>query len=260
VAFRSGARVGSLDELARAHDAVLATCGEGESLGLRKGPRGIAVHADTLQTDLPNVFAGGGAIGRSRKLAVWAVADGRHLAHSCDQFLRGAPVTGLPRPFHSVIGKLREGELEVFLQQADARGRVEPAAGLAGGYTAGEAAAECARCMHCDCRKREHCDLRDRATELEAHGPRYRIHGRAKVTLERRHASVVFEPGKCIKCGLCLEVARRHGEPLGLAFVGRGFEVRVAVPFDEPLSAGLKAAAADCVQICPTGALAFSGE
>jgi len=67
----------------------------------------------------------------------------------------------------------------------------------------------------------------------------------------------VYEPGKCIACGLCVQVAERSKEALGLAFIGRGFNVRVGVPFDETIAAGLERAAADCVAACPTGALAF---
>jgi hypothetical protein len=50
------------------------------------------------------------------------------------------------------------------------------------------------------------------------------------------------------------ELAR---EPLGLAFIGRGFDVRVAAPLDNTIEAGLQKVAAECVEHCPTGALTF---
>lgn len=68
---------------------------------------------------------------------------------------------------------------------------------------------------------------------------------------------VVFEPGKCILCGICVKLTEQAREPLGLTFVGRGFEVRVGVPFHRPLEEGLQRVAAECVAACPTGALAW---
>lgn len=72
-----------------------------------------------------------------------------------------------------------------------------------------------------------------------------------------QHPDVIYEPGKCIDCGICIQTAAKAGEDLGLAFVGRGFDVRVAVPFNRPLAEGLKTAARKCADACPTGALAL---
>jgi NADH dehydrogenase/NADH:ubiquinone oxidoreductase subunit G len=56
-----------------------------------------------------------------------------------------------------------------------------------------------------------------------------------------------------------VRIAEEAREPHGLAFVGRGFDVRLAAPFDRPIAEGLGKAAAACVKACPTGALAFAG-
>jgi NADH dehydrogenase/NADH:ubiquinone oxidoreductase subunit G len=70
---------------------------------------------------------------------------------------------------------------------------------------------------------------------------------------------VIFEPGKCIDCGLCIQIATVAKEPLGLTFVGRGFDVRVGVPFDRSLEEALGRVAAECIAACPTAALAWRG-
>ena len=44
-------------------------------------------------------------------------------------------------------------------------------------------------------------------------------------------------------------------QPLGLSFVGRGFDVKIGVPFDGTLQDALGQVAQQCVNACPTGAL-----
>ena len=68
---------------------------------------------------------------------------------------------------------------------------------------------------------------------------------------------VVFEPGKCIKCNLCIEITKKAGEELGFTFINRGFDVQLAVPFNESLKNGLQKTAKECVDACPTGALTW---
>ncbi|MFC1569903.1 hypothetical protein ACFL4L_06675, partial [bacterium] len=85
----------------------------------------------------------------------------------------------------------------------------------------------------------------------------YKGEDRSLIEKTIQPGGVIYEPGKCVKCGLCVRITAKSKERLGLAFIGRGFQVKVAVPFDEPLSAGLELTAAACVEACPTGALSF---
>lgn len=64
---------------------------------------------------------------------------------------------------------------------------------------------------------------------------------------------VIFEPGKCILCGICVKLTELAQEELGLTFVGRGFDVRVAAPFNRTIGDGLQKVAEECVKHCPTG-------
>ena len=261
--MRFGVRVGrdvAIGDLAAEFDAVIVAVGEVDAagaaaLGLEASERGIAADRRTRATSRPGVFAAGAAVHKGR-MAVRAVADGRAAAESAHQFLCGMPVTG-PAPLFSVhIGKVLDGEMERFLAEGSARGRVAPAAGEGAGFTREEAREEAGRCLHCDCRKAETCGLRIHARAYGARGgaakgERRRFEQRAE------HADVLYEPGKCIACGLCVAVAERAREPLGLAFIGRGFDVRVGVPLSRSLAEGLRKAAAECAAACPTGALAM---
>jgi len=73
----------------------------------------------------------------------------------------------------------------------------------------------------------------------------------------RGKGGLSFEPGKCVRCGICVRVAERGGDRPGLAFTGRGAEARVRVPFGGDIGGALPATASECVARCPTGALAW---
>lgn len=120
--------------------------------------------------------------------------------------------------------------------------------------------AEAERCLHCDCHAPLSCKLRRYATEYGARPQAWRGTARPPVPGLAKDGSLLFDAGKCIKCGLCIEVAKREGDLPGLSFTGRGFDTRVTVPFDGPMLQALARSAAACVSICPTGALAFSDQ
>jgi len=263
VKFRCGTKIGgkiSLEDLRKDFDAVFVAVGNlepeaVESMGFKAGRNGIAVDGSTYETNLPGVFAGGDAV-HKRKLTVRAVADGREAAVSIDQYLSGETVMGPVKPFNTRIGKIRDQEKEAFAACGSAESRVL-AAKQGDGFTDDQARREAGRCLHCDCRKADNCRLRERCDQYGARPTRYKGDRRSFVQ-HRQHPKVIYEPGKCIDCGLCIQIAAAEGEKLGLAFVGRGFDVRVAVPFDYSMEQALEHAAAKCVEACPTGALAFS--
>jgi ferredoxin len=114
--------------------------------------------------------------------------------------------------------------------------------------------AEAARCLSCNCTKEFTCRLRRFSAEYSANPRRFQGERRA-LAPDATHPEVIYEPGKCILCGLCLKTAQAAGEELGLCFSDRGFDTRVRVPWDGPLSEGLKKSALACAAICPTAAL-----
>ncbi len=52
----------------------------------------------------------------------------------------------------------------------------------------------------------------------------------------------IHNTDRCIKCGLCVRITEKAGERLGLTFLGRGFDVRVGVPFNASLEEALEMA------------------
>jgi NADH dehydrogenase/NADH:ubiquinone oxidoreductase subunit G len=91
---------------------------------------------------------------------------------------------------------------------------------------------------------------------LGADPGRFKQH-RRRFEQHEHPGNVLYEPGKCILCGICVEIAKQSAEPLGLTFIGRGFDVRVGAPMNREFEAGLQKVAAECVEGCPTGAISF---
>ncbi len=252
-------------------DTVIAAVGQGveltlaESEGLTVSRWGLEAHPRTLATNLPGVFAGGDAV-LGADLAVRAVAAGRMAAKSIDQHLRGEPVTGLIEMANVSMQPVDDAERAELFRSIENRPRIETAMLDAGerrisfeeidpGLTTEQAASEARRCLSCGCRQADAgCSLRNLSTEYGADPTRF-LGERRRFTRDVSHPEIHYEPGKCILCDACVKIAAEAGEEVGVAIVGRGFDVAMAVPFDEPLSDGLRKVAERCAEACPTGAL-----
>jgi len=250
-----------LDKLREEFDAVVLAPGKIElaavaALGLAATDKGIKVNMHTFETDKKGIFAGGAAVQPGR-MAVRAVEAGKLISAAVDQFLAGHPADVSHKRFNSQIGRLLAGELAEFMKEARDVPRVAPGGGNKEGFSKPEAERESARCLHCDCRKPEACRLREYSQAYGAEQRRYGAGDRKKFEQIREHPSVIFETGKCVKCGNCVRITERAGERLGLAFVGRGFNVRIGVPFNKSFAEALEKTAKECVDKCPTGALSF---
>jgi NADPH-dependent 2,4-dienoyl-CoA reductase/sulfur reductase-like enzyme len=263
IELETGKRVGRDAEFAGLRsrcDAVLIACGatardQGEGWGVRFGQRGIEVTPRTFETCISGVFAAGNAV-RGSAMVVRNVSDGKEAATAIDQFLHGQPVTGEPEPFNTKIGRMTGDELARFagvsVETVPCGNTARPTSAVADGSGVEEAS----RCLHCDCRGQDSCKLRKYAAIYGAHPRRFKADRRV-YEQSAQHAEVIYEPGKCIDCGLCIQIAAAAGEPVGLTFVGRGFDVRVAVPLARSLAEALTKVAAECVAACPTAALTW---
>jgi formate dehydrogenase major subunit len=234
--------------------------------GLAVTAWGIAADPKTLATNLPGVFAGGDAV-LGADLAVRAVAAGRMAAASIHQFLSGQAVTGEPTAAGIAMRPIDDAERAAIFRAIERASRVRaPEISLErrlAGFDEVEgrlpdegAAREARRCLTCGCRKANCCLVRSLATEYGV--DMYRFPGeRRRFSQDLSHPEVIYEPGKCICCDACVRIAAAADEEPGLALIGRGFDVAVAVPFGQPLSIGLRKVARRCAEACPTGALAL---
>jgi ferredoxin len=218
----------------------------------------VATGSPAPFADGPRVVACGNArFEQPTRLAVRSVADGIAAAHAVATLLGGPPAP--PRRFDSRRRAVSERDLATFVRRAATKAgrarRDDPVA------------AEALRCLDCDCAKSRTCRLRAASDALGGDRLRYasagdgaRVDAAAAgpaVEIAAASTGLSLETGKCIRCGRCVRIAAAAGDRPGLAFSGRGPDLRVRVPFGDPLEGALPTSAAACVAACPTGALAW---
>jgi ferredoxin len=199
------------------------------------------------------VFVVGSAL-KPSKLAIRVLGQGKEAAFSVDQYLRNEAVLGEKRLFNSRFGKLQPAEYAEYLKESVEGNRLEPDL-LEEGLSARQVMEEARRCLHCDCRDMHDCKLRIYSDDYGADQKRFRSEERLICTKQDQHELIIYEPSKCIKCGICVRIAEKYKEDFGLTFIGRGFEVVVGVPFNESLTKGMQKAALEVADHCPTGAI-----
>jgi len=259
--FIMNVRVGvdpTLAQLRQRYDAVLLAIGpldrpKAAALGIDFAATGVKIDKKTMMTSHAGIFAAGSAL-LPLHHAIRAVADGQTVAGNINDFLANRPITGKAASFTSRIGKMNDDELQRFLSGAGQSQRLAPHGGTSQTLGDEEAHLESNRCAHCDCGKLGGCKLRQVAIKYQASPSRHRGARRQFHRIDT-HPLIIYEPGKCILCGLCIQIATRAVEPLGLAFVGRGFNVIVSAPMNANLSQALQRAARQCADACPTGAM-----
>jgi NADPH-dependent glutamate synthase beta subunit-like oxidoreductase len=250
------------NEIIPKFDAVILATGNRsnqpiEDFGLSGESEHEIADKKTFKTHRPGVFACGNML-REHELAVRASAQGRIAAAQVGIYLNTqAPVKKIH--FNSAFGHLTHPENREYLKESYLGFPIEPEGGFIAGFNEEQAIAEAKRCLHCDCRKPASCKLRIYSDQYGANRKKHLGPKRKHVTKSIHHDLIVYEPEKCIRCGLCVEISGKE-ESLGLTYIGRGFDVRISVPFNETIAEALKKTAAACVNACPTGAMAFKNQ
>ena len=244
-------------ELHREFDAIVVANGttpEGSSVyGLKATKTGIMAEKSSYLTSIPKVFAVGNTL-RASKLAVRSVGQGKEVATVIDIYFKTAEVSSYPERFNSKFGRLAEAEFIQYKKDSETSPRQKADKS---GFTREDAIREAKRCMHCDCRNPESCVLRELSDRYHAVQKRFQSDERWNVEKFIHREGIVYEPNKCIKCGICVRLTRQHQEGFGFTFIGRGFDVKVGVPFNESVQKGLEKTAEIVAKACPTGALSM---
>ncbi|MDR2754760.1 MAG: (2Fe-2S)-binding protein [Planctomycetaceae bacterium] len=275
-------------ELQSSFDAVLLCTGQCDPAilkqsGLETVQGRLRVDLPSFQTSVPNVFATGTIFRAKTTMIVRSVADGREAAESIDRFLQHGTAHQTVLPYYGVkLGKLPYEELTAFAEINRNNKTVNNSAETVSTTVvpfenilsknilsenissetvlsetiSSKMVQEASRCLHCDCRGRSQCRLLQFASQYQANSHRFEESVRKPFTIQRS-GKIVFEAGKCIKCGICVNVAKKADEEWGLTFLGRGFDVRIGVPFGESFQKALTKSASEAVRLCPTAALSF---
>jgi formate dehydrogenase major subunit/NADH-quinone oxidoreductase subunit G len=111
-------------------------------------------------------------------------------------------------------------------------------------------------CPHC--LKSRSCELQKIAKHLgiKLKTKRFRKLER-NLPIDESCSLFTYDPNKCVLCGKCVWVCQ---EKLGIGAIGftrRGFKRRVSTFRDKPLAETTCAQCAECVKVCPVGALVF---
>ncbi len=250
-----------LKKLCGEYDAVILALGTDANigeLGLHTTSEGISADRITSATSMKGVFAAGGVIRPIHRMAVRAIGSGKHTARSVDHYLKYGECIPEAHQINVKMGHLQKKELEIFLGNANKEDCVLTEVNK-DGYSDEECMREACRCLHCDCIASTNCALRTISSEYLAHTSAFK-HSRRMFEQDASHPDIIYEQGKCIACGLCIQVSEKAGEKSGNTYIGRGFDVRIVPPSGKTMSEALKISGEECVKVCPTGALSLKGK
>lgn len=228
----------------------------------------VEVDPTTLQTSLPNVFAGGDCV-TGPATVVQAVAAGRRAAEAMGAYVRTGAIPparhnyacnrgtleDLPRDEFVHVPRLKRATMPCLSPSTRATTFEEVETGL----DEAAAIAEAQRCLSCGCGARHDCRLRGEAT---AHGIVHRapLEHRPRVPECNDHPFILRDHNKCIACGLCVAACAEIAGAGALGFRLEDGAFRVATKDGRPLGGSDCIHCGHCVNACPCGALDYHRE
>jgi ferredoxin len=264
IKFKLNTRVDrkAFDSLKKEYQFVIIASGKfdpdkSEDFGLSPNSlrKGLQTSDGLYATEREGVFLCGSVI-KPIRMAVQAVAEGKAVAHFINSKFESGEGKLPPRIFNSKFSKLKSEEIDEYLKESIPDGKLDPADKLAG-FVTEDAVIEAERCLRCDCRKPVSCKLRIYSEEYGASQSTYQKSDRELVTKKFTHPLIVYESEKCIRCGLCVDIGMVDNEKIGFTHVGRGFDVKIGIPFGRALADSLDESAEKCAFYCPTAAISI---
>ncbi len=226
----------------------------------------LDVNEQTFETSEPGIFAGGDCVSGA-DIAVTAIAAGKKVAASIDQYLKGEKITGIPKEYlHLMAKKKEEAPKEAFtnvekkqvaqMPELSAKTRAKNFEEVETGFTQELAKKEAERCLSCGCRSFESCTMRRLADEYGCNPDRFAGEKR-HFFVDDSHPEIRYEAHKCILCGSCIRVCSEVKNLDALGFVKRGFSTLMKPIFEKPWKESTCDSCMKCVPMCPTGAISL---
>lgn len=250
------------EEVTLVADTIIAAIGQAVSakeIGVALTKRGaIQVKEGTFETNLPGVFAGGDAA-TGPKIAIEAIAQGKHAAAVMDSYLQGEIIPHAFPPYCKQEDLTeadfanRKKQKRVKASHQDPATRKRDFSQVT--YTLDEEGAkkEAARCLECGCRDYFECQLLQYIHEYEIDTAN-RIGEKHKRQECDDHPFLERNSDKCILCGLCVRACDEVMGVTALGLVDRGFDSIVKPEFGLPLNQTDCISCGQCADVCPTGA------
>ncbi len=255
ITFRCSAKITPEDVagwLLKEFDAVLLCVGSHSmnifSSLLKTDENGAFTRLQSFMTSVKGVFAAEDmAIHAS---GIQAVADGVESGHAVISWLEHGRHFVAENRYDHRFGEVTAEDMRQF---TDGTNSIKTAVTDNAG-----AGLEAARCLHCDCRKYESCLLRRHASEYMTQ--QFRIPSQRHAFKRIDAGEIIYEPGKCIRCGICIKIGEAEGKAVGPVFNGRGYEVELGAPLGHSMMEALEGIGPECAAACPTGALSIKIE
>ncbi|HQO92088.1 MAG TPA: FAD-dependent oxidoreductase, partial [bacterium] len=129
---------------------------------------------------------------------------------------------------------------------------------VAKSFTVEELATEGKRCYECSCTDKHDCKLK-KYSELLHCSPDLIKGEKIEIKYDARHPEIILDPGKCIKCGVCIKLSKEIVNNQILTFKFRGFSTTIGTALDAAVDSPLEELKL-YVENCPTGALAIKNK
>ncbi len=243
---------------------TLDPSGFDQDSGIKLNRKGYINTKETMETSVEGVFAGGDCTSGPATV-IEAVAAGRRVAVSINQYLNSQPIVPETKPYNCSKGELDEIDITDYQQVEriprtempvlDPEDRKGNFAEIELGFTEEMAKREAERCLACGCQDVFDCRLRELATEYQVNDSHYAGGKRHLPINEDEHPHILIDQNKCILCGRCVRIC---DEVLGinaLGFTNRGFVTRVEPAMGLPLRETNCISCGQCISTCPTGAI-----